>query len=165
MAEETDQRLRVPGSFLAFLACVGTAAVVVQLPLTAGHLPVVRIGVLALALILAAISLWALLHRWLDARTLAIAASLLAVGLSIVLLVAHPARVLTYRASDDTVTDADGLYAAETDPSGTTFHWTTPRATFVFDTGVRHAALMISVRSAAIAGGADEPIHVFANGA
>ena len=58
-----------------------------------------------------------------------------------------------------------GFYPVQTDESGNRYAWTQERATFVFNFLVhRPITVTVMMRSAAIAGGPDVPIHIEANG-
>jgi 4-amino-4-deoxy-L-arabinose transferase-like glycosyltransferase len=165
MSVESCQRTSLPASFVAFLCCGCAIAILVQLPLSIAGVPLVRVGALALLLACAALALARFLGIWLDARILLAGAGILSVALSLLILLLRPPLAATYVAADKDLGGVSGLFEPETDPTGATFRWTGPRATFLFHSGARQpVALRIAARSAALAGGADTPVRVYANG-
>src|SRR5262245_57502870 len=123
MADTTTHRATVPGSLIAFLIFGTTVAVLGQLPLSPGHIPLGRVCLLAAISGFAAIALGAFLYQLIPVRTIMIGACVLAFGIAVALLLVKPPLKLVYRVSDLPSQGVDGLYDLEKDPTGAAFRW------------------------------------------
>lgn len=85
----------------------------------------------------------------------------------LIILPAHPPEVINALTPMDlTTTDySHGFFLPQMDDTGRQYVWTAPRAatTFTF-VGNRPFDLVLTLRSAAIAGGPDAPVHILING-
>ncbi len=94
-------------------------------------------------------------------------AGLIAVAIGIV-LPTHPPRTIVSRTPADLVKEANssvGFFPPEIDGASREYVWTQPHATIWFaDVGRRPFDLLLSLRSAAAAGGPDAPIHILIDG-
>ncbi|MDQ2785613.1 MAG: DUF2142 domain-containing protein [Chloroflexota bacterium] len=93
----------------------------------------------------------------------------LAIVIPFIMLATQPQLRATYTpdqfATAHAIASQRGFYSIETDPAGNRYVWTQERATLLFDFLVyRPITITVEMRSAAVAGGPDEPVAILVNG-
>ena len=97
--------------------------------------------------------------RWVFAGVIAAAILLI--------LPTHPPQVINALTPVDLTTTgySRGFFPPQTDDAGHQYVWTAPQASTIFTfVGNRSFDLVLTIRSAAVAGGPNAPVHILANG-